>query len=84
MAKRPRAAQMMARFPRLRQIRQELLGWEIVELLSRLPAGKPSIASIYRLEQGQAIRMTNARRVFNVVNAALNNTLDPAKELKVK
>ena len=33
---------------------------------------------------GCRIRITNARRVFDVVNAALNNTLDPSKELKVK
>jgi|GEM_PF-3773256 len=43
---------------------------------------RPSAASIYRLEQGHAIRVANARRVFDVV-AALNNTLDPGKELQV-
>ncbi len=35
MAKRAKA--LKARFPRLRQIRQEQLGWEIVDILSRLP-----------------------------------------------
>jgi len=72
MARRPRTRSLKARFPRLRQIRQEQLGWEIVDILSRLPGNKPSISSIYRLEQGEAIRMSSARRVFDVVNAALN------------
>lgn len=71
-----------ARFPRLRQIRMEL-GWDVTEIVARLPGHRPSAASIYRLEQGQAIRVANARRVFNVVNAALGNTLDPRKELEV-
>jgi hypothetical protein len=82
MARRPRARQLKARFPRLRQIRQEQLGWEIVDILSRLPGNKPSISSIYRLEQGEAIRMSSARRVFDVVNAALNNALDASKEIE--
>jgi hypothetical protein len=72
----------MARFPRLRRIRQEQLGWEIVDILKRLPGNKPSMSSIYRLEQGEAIRMSSARRVFDVVNAALDNKLDPTKELE--
>jgi hypothetical protein len=82
MARRPRARQLKARFPRLRRIRQEQLGWEIVDILSRLPGNKPSMSSIYRLEQGDAIRMSSARRVFDVVNTALDNALDPAKELE--
>ena len=69
--------------PRLREIREEQLGWEVVELVSRLPGHKPSASSIYRLEQGVAVRASNARRIFDVINAALNNTLDAAKE-KVK
>jgi hypothetical protein len=40
------------------------------------------MSSIYRLEQGEAIRMSSARRVFDVVNAALDNALDPTKELE--
>jgi len=83
MAKRSRARLLKARFPRLRQIRQEQLGWEIVDIVSRLPGSKPSISSIYRLEQGEAIRMPSARRVFDVVNGALNNTLDVCKELEM-
>ena len=82
MARRPRASPLMARFPRLRRIRQEQLGWEIVDILNRLPGNKPSMSSIYRLEQGEAIRMSSARRVFDVVNAALENKLDPTKELE--
>lgn len=84
MAKRKRAPQRKAQFPRLRQIREEQLGWEVPDILGRLPGGKPSIASIYRLEQGHAIRVSHARRIFDVVNAALNNKLDPSKELIIK
>jgi hypothetical protein len=83
MAKRPRARLLKARFPRLRQLRQEQLGWEIVDILSRLPGSKPSISSIYRLEQGEAIRMSSARRVFDVINGAPQNKLDPSKELEM-
>lgn len=83
MAKRSRAPVLKARFPRLRRIRQEQLGWEIVDILSRLPGSKPSISSIYRLEQGEAIRISSARRVFDVVNGALDNTLDASKELEM-
>jgi hypothetical protein len=82
MARRAKTRQLKARFPRLRRIRQEQLGWEIVDILSRLPGNKPSISSIYRLEQGDAIRMSSARRVFDVVNAALNNALDASKEIE--
>jgi hypothetical protein len=82
MADRSKTQQLKARFPRLRRIRQEQLGWEIVDILSRLPGNKPSISSIYRLEQGEAIRMSSARRVFDVVNAALNNALDVNKEIE--
>ncbi len=82
MARRPKARALKARFPRLRQIRQEQLGWEIVDIISRLPGNKPSISSIYRLEQGEAIRMSSARRVFDVINAALNNALDASKEIE--
>jgi len=83
MAKRQRARTLKARFRRLRQIRQEQLGWEIVDILSRLPGSKPSISSIYRLEQGEAIRMSSARRVFDVVNGALQEKLDASKELEM-
>jgi hypothetical protein len=83
MARRSKSRTLKAKFPRLRRIRQEQLGWEIVDILNRLPGNKPSISSIYRLEQGEAIRMSSARRVFDVVNAALRNELDPAKELEV-
>ncbi len=82
MAKRPRARLLKARFPRLRQLRQEQVGWEIVDILSRLPGGKPSISSIYHFEQGEAIRMSSVRRVFDVVNDALEKKLDASKELE--
>ena len=81
MARNAKARQLKAKFPRLRQIRQEQLGWEIVDILSRLPGNKPSMSSIYRLEQGEAIRMSSARRVFDVINTALDKALDPSKEL---
>jgi hypothetical protein len=82
MAKRRRARLLKARFPRLRQLRQEQLGWEIVDILSRLPGSKPSISSIYRLEQGEAIRMSSARRVFDVVNGGLRTNSTPARNSK--
>jgi hypothetical protein len=78
-----RKASRKAKFPRLRQIREEQLGWDATEILTRLPGNRPSLASIYRLEQGLSIRVTNARKIFDVVNAALGNKLDPSKELKV-
>jgi len=84
MAKRTKSILRKAQFPRLRQIREEQLGWEVTDIVIRLAGGKPSVASIYRLEQGHPIRVANARRVFDVVNAALNHALDPAKELVVK
>ena len=83
MARRAKARQLKATFPRLRQIRQEQLGWEIVDILSRLPGNKPSMSSIYRLEQGGAIRLPNVRRVFDLVNQALVSTLDSDKEIKL-
>jgi hypothetical protein len=79
--KRPR--QSKATFPRLRELREEKLGWDVTELLMKL-GGKPSVASIYRLEAGQSVRVANARRVFDVINAALDGQLDPAKELKIQ
>jgi hypothetical protein len=84
MSKRRIARPQKVHFPRLREIREEHLGWEVAEIVARLPGHRPSGSSIYRLEQGLAIRASNARRVFDVINAALNNTLDPSKELKVK
>lgn len=74
----------MARFPRLRAIREEQLGWEVADIVRRIPDGRPSGSTIHRLDSGEAIRVTNARRVFDVINAALNNSLDARKELKVK
>ncbi len=80
----PRKRFPMARFPRLQQIREAELGWNVTDIFTRLPANRPSVASIYRLECGEAIRLSHARRVFDVVNKALNNSLDPSKKLKVK
>lgn len=71
-----------ATFKRLRQLREEKLGWEVADLSQKLQ-GKPSVASIYRLEQGQAIRVAHARRVFDVVNEALKGELKADKELKI-
>lgn len=86
-ARRPsrrKRARRMARFPRLRQIRAERLGWEIMDLVARLPERRPSLSSIYRLESGLAIRIASARRVFDVVDAALGHTLDAGKELEIE
>ena len=57
---------------------------EVSDIVRRIPDGRPSGSTIHRLEGGEPIRVTNARRVFDVINAALNNTLDASKELKVK
>ena len=81
-AKRRKARHRMARFPRLREIREEL-GWEVTQLVAKVPDNKPGISSVYRLEQGYAIRLTSARRVFDVVNAASHGKLDATKELVV-
>ena len=80
----PRKRSPMARFPRLQQIREAELGWNVTDIFIRLPGNRPSLPSIYRLERGEAIRMSNARRIFDVVNKALNYTLDPNKELEVR
>jgi transcriptional regulator with XRE-family HTH domain len=66
-----------ATFKRLRHIREDL-GLEVADIAAKL-GGKPSIASIYRLEQGQAIRVAHARRVFDVVN--VDGKLKAEKEL---
>jgi hypothetical protein len=73
-----------AAFPRLRALREERLGWDVTDITAKLPGGKPSIASIYRLEQGHSIRLASARRVFDVINAALDNTLNVADELRIE
>ena len=80
----PRKCSLMARFPRLQQIREAELGWNVTDIFVRLPANRPSLATIYRLERGEAIRASNARRVFDVVNEALHNSLDPDKELEIR
>jgi transcriptional regulator with XRE-family HTH domain len=67
-----------ATFKRLRKIREDL-GLEVADIAAKV-GGKPSIASIYRLEQGQAIRVAHARRVFDVVN--VDGKLKSEVELK--
>ncbi len=69
-------------FPRLRELLERHLGWEVADLMAKLD-GKPSISSIYRLEQGGAIRLPNVRRVFDAINRALGNTLDADKEIEL-
>lgn len=71
----------MARFPKLQELREQHLGWEVSELAAKMPDGKPSVSSIYRLERGEPLRVTNVRRVFDVVNAALDHSLDPTAEI---
>ena len=77
-------SQRMARFPRLRQIRAELLGWEMMDIVTRLPERRPGLSTVYRLECGLAVRVSTARRVFDVVNAALGGTLDAREELEIE
>ena len=71
----------MARFPGLRAIRERRLGWEVAELVAKLPDGRPSISSIYRLERGGAIRLPSVRRIFDLVNRALGDCLDADEEI---
>ena len=73
----------MSRFPRLQYLREQELAWSVAELAAKLPEGKPSIASIYKLESGEPLLYLNARRVFDVVNQALDGKLDPKKELVI-
>ena len=70
-----------AKFPRLREIRERELGWEVAELVAKLPDGRPSTSSVYRLEQGRSIRAPHVRRVFDVVNRALGNGLVAEEEI---
>ena len=72
----------MCRFPRLRELREEL-GWELTDLLGKLPEAKPGLSSLSKLERGLPLRYTNVKRVFDTVNEAYGGSLDPKKELKV-
>ena len=53
----------------------------MAELVAKLPDGRPSTSSVYRLDQGRAIRAPHVRRVFDVVNKALGNALDAEEEI---
>jgi len=81
MGRRAKTEPFMARFPRLREIRERQLGWEVIDLVARLPGNRPSVASIYRIEQGRPVRISNARRIFDVLNEALDKKLDANKEI---
>lgn len=81
MGRRSKAELHMARFPRLREIRERRLGWEVIDIVAKLPGNRPSIASIYRLEAGRSVRVANARRIFDVLNEALNNSLNAENEI---
>jgi hypothetical protein len=82
MAKKTRNVRT-ATFPRMQEIR-ESLGWEISDIVRKLPTDSPSASTIDRLEQGIGTRVSNARRVFDVFNAAMNGKLDPGKELVIE
>lgn len=69
-----------AKFLRLRELREDL-GWEVNELVAKL-GGRPSAATVYRLEQGQAIRVAHARKIFDIMNP--DGKLDPKKELEIE
>ena len=81
--KKPQRIVRKASFPRLSDLREEL-GWEVPDILRKLSSDKPSIATIYRLDRGQAIRVASARKIFAVINAALGGTLDASKELVIE
>lgn len=71
-----------ARFPRLRQIRTEQLGWDVTEIAARRPGHRPSAPRSIGWS-GATPLPSPARRVFDVINAALNNALNPGKELQL-
>lgn len=70
----PKSRHRMARFPRAREHRVSV-GWEVADLAAKLPGGKPSVSSIYRLEDGHAIRYISVIRVFDALNAAHKDKL---------
>jgi hypothetical protein len=59
--KKPQRIVRKASFPRLSELREEL-GWEVIDILRKLTSDKPSIATIYRLDRGQAVRVASARK----------------------
>ena len=58
--------QRLARFPRLQVLREEL-GWSIHDLLSKVDFAL-SERSVRRLENGEAIRITSANKLFHAIN----------------
>ena len=82
MGRRSRSEIYMARFARLKEIRERELGWDVVDLVSRL-GKKPSAASIYRLEAGEALRVPNVRRIFDLVNRELGGRLSFEQEVEL-
>jgi hypothetical protein len=72
-----------ASFPRLSELREEL-GWEVPDIVRKLTSDRPSQATVYRLDNGQAIRVASARKVFRIINAAMGGTLDASKELVIE
>ena len=70
----------LARFPNLQKHRTEL-GWEVSDLVAKMPDGRPKEASIRRLEKGRGIRASSVHRVFDVVNRSLGGKLDRTQEI---
>lgn len=80
---KPMSRHTLARFKNLKSIREQL-GWEVLDLVKKLENGKPSGASIYRLEQGRSIRLIGVTRIFNVLNDALGGKLQFSMEIEVE
>jgi hypothetical protein len=60
----------IASMPRLRDIRETQLGWEVTDIVAKCN-GRPSVPTVYRLEQGLPIRLASVTRIFEIVNAGL-------------
>lgn len=61
---------VMASFPRLNAIRNEL-GWEVTDIHRRLADGRPSLTSLYRVDGGDSIRLISVRKIFNIIRAEM-------------
>lgn len=70
------------RFPNFRPYRTEC-GLEISDVMARLPNGHPKESSIRRLDSGQAIRLVNVHRIFDVINTAKGGILDRRTEIEI-
>ncbi len=78
MAKRPRR---LARFPRLRTLREEL-GWTISFLAQRIE-NAPSERTLKRIEDGYEVRVETVNRVFNTIEGHHPENLVRQDEIEI-